>query len=214
MTQDVIRAVLWDFGGVILSSPFEAFNGYEVRNGLPKDFIRGVNSRDPHSNAWAQLERNDITPQQFDELFAQESESLGHRIPGVDILALLSGDVRPAMVAALDAVIHAGFLTACLTNNVVSQSPEPTPRQREVAEIMGKFHHVVESSKVGCRKPEPRFYEIACELLEVTPSECVFLDDLGINLKPAAAMGMRTIKVVDPTVALSELSIHVGLQFG
>jgi putative hydrolase of the HAD superfamily len=213
MTQDVIRAVLWDFGGVILSSPFEAFNGYEVRNGLPKDFIRGVNSRDPHSNAWAQLERNDITPQQFDELFAQESESLGHRIPGVDILALLSGDVRPAMVAALDAVIHAGFLTACLTNNVVSQSPEPTPRQREVAEIMGKFHHVVESSKVGCRKPEPRFYEIACELLEVTPSECVFLDDLGINLKPAAAMGMRTIKVVDPTVALSELSTHVGLQF-
>jgi putative hydrolase of the HAD superfamily len=214
MTQDVIRAVLWDFGGVILSSPFEAFNGYEVRNGLPKDFIRGVNSRDPHSNAWAQLERNDITPQQFDELFAQESESLGHRIPGVDILALLSGDVRPAMVAALDAVIHAGFLTACLTNNVVSQSSEPTPRQREVAEIMGKFHHVVESSKVGCRKPEPRFYEIACELLEVTPSECVFLDDLGINLKPAAAMGMRTIKVVDPTVALSELSTHVELQFG
>jgi putative hydrolase of the HAD superfamily len=213
MTQDVIRAVLWDFGGVILSSPFEAFNGYEVRNGLPKDFIRGVNSRGPHSNAWAQLERNDITPQQFDELFAQESESLGHRIPGVDILALLSGDVRPAMVAALDAVIHAGFLTACLTNNVVSQSSEPTPRQREVAEIMGKFHHVVESSKVGCRKPEPRFYEIACELLEVTPSECVFLDDLGINLKPAAAMGMRTIKVVDPTVALSELSTHVGLQF-
>jgi putative hydrolase of the HAD superfamily len=214
VTQDVIRAVLWDFGGVILSSPFEAFNGYEVRNGLPKDFIRGVNSQDPHTNAWAQLERNDITPQQFDELFAKESESLGYRIPGVDILALLSGEVRPAMVAALDAVIHAGFLTACLTNNVVSQSPEPTPRQREVAEIMGKFHHVVESSKVGCRKPEPRFYEIACDLLQVTPSECVFLDDLGINLKPAAAMGMRTIKVVDPTVALSELSTHVGLQFG
>lgn len=214
MTQDPIRAVLWDFGGVILSSPFEAFNSYEAQNGLPKDFIRGVNSRDPHSNAWAQLERNDITPHQFDDLFAQESESLGHRIPGADILALLSGDVRPAMVAALDAVIHAGFLTACLTNNVVVHSPEPTPRQREVSAIMSKFHHVVESSKVGCRKPEPRFYEIACDLLEVTPSECVFLDDLGINLKPAAAMGMRTIKVVDPTVALSELSTHVGLQLG
>jgi putative hydrolase of the HAD superfamily len=115
------------------------------------------------------------------------------------------------MVAALDAVITAGFLTACLTNNVVSQSPEPTPRQREVSEIMGKFHHVVESSKVGCRKPEPRFYEIACDLLGVAPTECVFLDDLGINLKPAAAMGMRTIKVVDPTVALNELSTHLAL---
>lgn len=211
MTLDPIRAVLWDFGGVILSSPFEAFNSYEAHKGLPRDFIRGVNSQNPHSNAWAQLERNDITPEQFDDLFAHESATLGHRIPGVDILALLSGDVRPAMVAALDAVIHAGFLTACLTNNVVSQSPEPTPRQREVAEIMNKFHHVVESSKVGCRKPEPRFYEIACELLEVTPTECVFLDDLGINLKPAAAMGMRTIKVVDPTVALNELSNHLAL---
>lgn len=212
MTQDAIRAVLWDFGGVILSSPFEAFNGYEKRNGLPQDFIRGVNSRNPHSNAWAQLERNDITPEQFDELFALESETLGHRIPGVDILALLAGDVRPEMVAALDAVTEAGYLTACLTNNVVSGSAEPTLRQREVAEIMKKFHHVVESSKVGCRKPEPRFYEIACELLEVAPTECVFLDDLGINLKPAAAMGMRTIKVVDPTVALSELSTHLGFS--
>jgi putative hydrolase of the HAD superfamily len=212
MTQDAIRAVLWDFGGVILSSPFEAFNGYEARHGLPHDFIRGVNSHNPHSNAWAQLERNDITPEQFDELFAHESEALGHRIAGVDILALLAGDVRPAMVAALDAVMEAGYLTACLTNNVVSVSPEPTPRQRQVAEIMNKFHHVVESSKVGCRKPEPRFYEIACDLLQVSATECVFLDDLGINLKPAAAMGMRTIKVVDPTVALSELSTHLGLS--
>jgi putative hydrolase of the HAD superfamily len=211
MTQHAIRAVLWDFGGVILSSPFEAFNAYEARNGLPQDFIRGVNSRDPHSNAWAQLERNDITPQQFDELFATESERLGHRIAGGDILALLSGDVRPAMVAALDAVIAAGYLTACLTNNVVTQSPVPTPRQREVALIMDKFHHVVESSKVGCRKPEPRFYEIACELLQVEPTECVFLDDLGINLKPAAAMGMRTIKVVHPIDALNELSGHLDL---
>jgi putative hydrolase of the HAD superfamily len=211
MTQHAIRAVLWDFGGVILSSPFEAFNAYETRHGLPQDFIRGVNSRDPHSNAWAQLERNDITPQQFDELFATESERLGHRIAGAEILALLSGEVRPAMVAALDAVIAAGYLTACLTNNVVTQSPEPTPRQREVALIMDKFHHVVESSKVGCRKPEPRFYEIACELLQVEPVECVFLDDLGINLKPAAVMGMRTIKVVHPTDALNELSGHLDL---
>jgi putative hydrolase of the HAD superfamily len=211
MTQQAIRAVLWDFGGVILSSPFEAFNGYEARHSLPHDFIRRVNSRDPHSNAWAQLERNDITPQQFDELFATESELLGHRIAGAEILALLSGEIRPAMVMALDAVIEAGYLTACLTNNVVTQSGEPTPRQREVALIMDKFHHVVESSKVGCRKPEPRFYEIACELLEVTPSQCVFLDDLGINLKPAAAMGMRTIKVVDPTDALNELSGHLDL---
>lgn len=213
MTNQPIRAVLWDFGGVILSSPFEAFNRYEADRGLPTDIIRTVNAQNPDGNAWALLERNDITPAEFDELFAVESEALGHRIPGADVLALLSGDVRPAMVRALDMVKEAGFLMACLTNNVVVTSPEPTPRQAEVADIMQKFHHVVESSKVGCRKPEPRFYEIACELLRVQPTECVFLDDLGINLKPAAAMGMRTIKVGDPTIALSELSDHLGLQF-
>lgn len=204
---------MWDFGGVILSSPFEAFNRYETEKGLPLNIIRSVNATNPDSNAWALLERNDISPAQFDAQFADESEALGHRIPGADVLALLSGDVRPDMVAALDHVIASGFRTACLTNNVVSTSPDPSPRQIEVAAIMGKFDHVVESSKVGCRKPEPRFYEIACELLDVSPTECVFLDDLGINLKPAAAMGMRTIKVGAPEIALQELSGHIGLTF-
>lgn len=206
-----IQAVLWDFGGVILSSPFEAFNTYEAEKGLPLDLIRRVNSTNPHSNAWALLERNDISPQEFDNLFATESEALGHRVPGADILALLSGDVRPRMVQALDTVKAAGFKIACLTNNVVSTEEPATERQAEVRTIMHKFDHVVESSKVGCRKPEPRFYEIACELLQVSPTECVFLDDLGINLKPAAAMGMRTIKVVHPDDALAELSGHLDL---
>lgn len=211
MSFSPIQAVLWDFGGVILSSPFEAFNTYEAEKGLPLDLIRRVNSTNPHSNAWALLERNDISPQEFDSLFATESEALGHRVPGADVLALLSGDVRPRMVQALDRVKAAGFKIACLTNNVVSTEEPATERQAEVRTIMHKFDHVVESSKVGCRKPEPRFYEIACELLQVSPTECVFLDDLGINLKPAAAMGMRTIKVVNPDDALAELSGHLDL---
>lgn len=211
MSFSPIQAVLWDFGGVILSSPFEAFNTYEAEKGLPLDLIRRVNSTDPHSNAWALLERNDISPQEFDSLFATESEALGHRVRGADVLALLSGDVRPRMVQALDTVKAAGFKIACLTNNVVSTEEPATERQAEVRTIMHKFDHVVESSKVGCRKPEPRFYEIACELLQVSPTECVFLDDLGINLKPAAAMGMRTIKVVNPDDALAELSGHLDL---
>ena len=211
MSFPPIQAVLWDFGGVILSSPFEAFNTYEAEKGLPLDLIRRVNSTNPHSNAWALLERNDISPQEFDSLFATESEALGHRVPGADVLALLSGDVRPRMVQALDTVKAAGFKIACLTNNVVSTEEPATERQAEVRSIMHKFDHVVESSKVGCRKPEPRFYEIACELLQVSPTECVFLDDLGINLKPAAVMGMRTIKVVNPDDALAELSGHLDL---
>ena len=209
-----IRAVLWDFGGVILSSPFQAFNRYESEKGLPRDLIRRVNATNPDTNSWALLERSEITPGEFDAMFAAESEALGHRVPGADVLALLSGDVRPEMVAALDTVIANGFLTACLTNNVVSREEPRDERSAQVRAIMDRFHHVVESSKVGCRKPEPRFYEIACGLLDVSPTECVFLDDLGINLKPAAAMGMRTIKVGEPADALAELSALVGLTFG
>jgi putative hydrolase of the HAD superfamily len=203
----MIRAVLWDFGGVILSSPFEAFNRYEAANGLPTDFIRGVNATNPDTNAWALLERNDVTPEEFDALFADESEALGHRIPGADVLALLSGEIRPEMVTALDRVIRAGYRTACLTNNVVGGE-----QRMEVGDVMVMFEHVVESSKVGCRKPEPRFYEIACELVGVEPSECVFLDDLGINLKPAKAMGMTTIKVGAAEPAIAELEQVLGIS--
>ena len=210
----VIKAVLWDFGGVILSSPFEAFNHYELAHGLPADFIRGVNATDPDANAWARLERAEISHAEFDAAFAAESEALGHQVPGADVLGLLSGDVRPEMVAALDAVIAAGYRTACLTNNVVSHDDgvKAADARPEVADVMARFHAVVESSKVGFRKPEPAFYTTACELLDVQPDECVFLDDLGINLKPAAAMGMTTIKVVKPGPALAELSAILDLD--
>jgi len=211
MTADTIRAVFWDFGGVILTSPFEAFNRYERTHDLPLDFIRGVNAADPDKNAWARLERNDITPEQFDEAFADESARRGHRVPGADVLALLSGDVRPEMAVALDRVIAAGLITACLTNNVVADD-RSGPAHPLVADVMTKFDHVVESSKVGVRKPEPRFYEIACELAGVSPEHCVFLDDLGINLKPARAMGMRTIKVLSAAQAIDDLAALLDLD--
>ena len=198
-------AVLWDFGGVILSSPFEAFNRYEHEHGLPKDFIRTVNATNPHENAWARLERSELSPAEFDRVFAEESEALGHRVPGAAVLGLLSGDVRPEMVALLDRVRDAGYLTACLTNNVTGDHAS-NERAAEIGAIMLRFDAVVESSKVGIRKPEPRFYEIACELLGVEPHHCVFLDDLGINLKPAAAMGMTTIKVLTADQAIADLT--------
>jgi len=201
----MFTAVLWDFGGVILSSPFEAFNRYEQANDLPTDFIRTVNSTDPHTNAWARLERSDISALDFDAAFAADSEALGHRIPGADVLALLAGEVRPEMVAALDTVKAAGYRIACLTNNVSGEHAS-AERTDTIAGIMARFDAIIESSKVGVRKPEPRFYEIACETLDVAPSACVFLDDLGINLKPAAAMGMTTIKVLNAQQALTELS--------
>ena len=206
------RAVFWDFGGVILESPFDAFARYEANRGLPAGFLRKVNATNPDTNAWALLERNEVTPSTFDSLFAEESESLGHRVPGADVLALLAGEIRQPMVAALDRVTAAGFAMVCLTNNVVGGDKTTPARAAAVNEVMARFDAVVESSKVGCRKPETRFYEIACELVGVTPRECVFLDDLGINLKPAAALGMHTIKVVDPAEALRQLGEAIDIE--
>ncbi len=209
----MMTAVLWDFGGVILTSPFEAFRRYEIERGLPIDHIRTVNSTNPHSNAWALLERNDIAHDVFDTMFAAESEALGHRVPGADVLSLLSGDVRPEMVAMLDRVKAAGYRTACLTNNVIGGDGRDVAgedRAAQITAIMDRFDVIVESSKVGVRKPEPRFYEIACELLGVQAQECVFLDDLGVNLKPAAAMGMTTIKVTSAAQAIADLSTALG----
>jgi putative hydrolase of the HAD superfamily len=208
-----ITAVLWDFGGVILSSPFEAFNRYEQAQGLPLDFIRSVNATNPDRNAWARFERSEITATEFDRAFADESERLGHRVPGMHVLALLHGEIRPIMVEALERVAAAGYRTACLTNNVAGGDPahDPSGRAELIAEVMGRFDVVVESSKVGVRKPEREFYELACGLLNVTPEQCVFLDDLGVNLKPAAAMGMTTIKVVSADQALDDLERVLGL---
>jgi putative hydrolase of the HAD superfamily len=207
------KAVLWDFGGVILSSPFEAFGRYESHHNLPVDFIRRVNATHPHTNAWALLERSEISADEFDDLFATEAEALGHRVPGADVLALLAGDVRPEMVEMLDRVKAAGLRVACLTNNVFGgdgRDMAGDARAAQIAAIMDRFDVVVESSRVGVRKPEPRFYEIACELVGVRADECVFLDDLGINLKPAAAMGMATIKVTSAAQAIADLEAALG----
>ena len=209
MTEVPIRAVFWDFGGVILDSPFDAFRRYEEERGLPADFIRRLNTTNPDSNAWAKLERSEVEIDAFCELFEAEARAAGHELDGRAVVGLLAGEVRPEMVAALRAVKAAGYKTACLTNNVrtITRTPE---KARQVAEIMALFDAVVESSKVGVRKPEPRFYEIACEMLGVSPPEVVFLDDLGINLKPARALGMRTIKVSTPEQALGELEAVLG----
>jgi putative hydrolase of the HAD superfamily len=208
------RAVLWDFGGVILSSPFEAFNRYEAEIGLPKDFIRSLNARNGDTNAWAKMERSEVSLEGFVELFEEEARQQGHKLDGWRILQSLSGDIRPQMVEALRRCKQA-FRVACITNNMKhGEGPgmaRSADKAQAVAEIMMLFEHVVESSKLGLRKPDPRIYQHACDLLGVQPEECVYLDDLGINLKPARALGMRTIKVGDPDAAIDELQAMVGI---
>lgn len=214
--QADLKAVLWDFGGVITSSPFEAFKRYEEERGLPADTIRRINATNPDGNAWAQFERAEIDGVAFDALFATEAAAFGHDIPGADILALLSGDIRPAMVAALDTIKAAGFRIGCITNNVPTGHGAGMARNMDkasqIALIMARFDHVIESSKAGIRKPDPRIYLMMCDALGVSPDACIYLDDLGINCKPAAALGMRAIKVVSEQQALSDLSGLMGFS--
>ena len=210
-----VEAVVWDFGGVFTTSPFEAFNRYERSRGLPQNIIRSINATDADTNAWALFERAEIDVSGFDEKFLRESSALGHPIRGLDVLPLLSGDVRPAMVNALK-VCKGHFKVGCITNNMAQghgagMSVSPSGASRS-AEIMALFDAVIESSKAGVRKPDPRIYLMMCELLSVEPKTCIYLDDLGMNCKPAAALGMIAIKVVSQDQALGDLERVTGLR--
>ncbi len=212
-----VEAIIFDFGGVFTTSPFEAFSRFERERGLPADVIRRINATNPHDNAWARFERAEIMAAGFDEAFAAEARTLGCEIRGAEVLPLLSGDVRPRMTRALLACKAAGLKVGCITNNVQAGlgagMAANAQKAAMVAEIMGAFDQVIESSKAGVRKPDPRIYEMMCELLMVRPGACVYLDDLGINCKPAAALGMTAIKVVSEGQALEALADATGLTF-
>ena len=212
----MIKAIIWDFGGVITSSPFEAFNRFEQEQGLPNDFIRQINATNPDHNAWALFESDRITLDEFDELFAREAALAGHEVRGKAVIALLAGDIRPRMLSVLR-LCRRHFRLACITNNVRaghgSSMTENADAAAKVADIMTLFDQVIESKLEGVRKPDPRIYKIACERMHIRPEQAIFLDDLGINLKPAKAMGMKTIKVTDEIEAIKALGQLTQLDF-
>jgi putative hydrolase of the HAD superfamily len=208
----MIEAVIWDFGGVLTSSPFEAFARFEREHALPADIIRRTNAANHHENAWAKFERAEVDIETFDKLFTDESRALGAEVRGRDVLPLLQGDLRPEMVEALKRV-KAQYKTGCITNNLPANAMGSTSgRSLYVAEVMVLFDHVIESAKIGLRKPDPRIYRMMVEALNVDPAACVYLDDLGVNLKPAREMGMTTIKVANAAQAIAELEAATGLK--
>ena len=208
----MVEAVIWDFGGVFTTSPFEAFARFESERGLPADIIRRTNASNHWENAWAKFERAEVDIETFDRLFAEESLALGAEVRGKDVLPLLSGDLRPEMVEALKSV-KARFKTGCITNNLPANAiGSASGRSLYVADVMALFDHIIESAKIGLRKPDPRIYRMMIDALGVDPKDCVYLDDLGVNLKPARDMGMTTIKVVNGPQAIAELEAATGLS--
>src|ERR1700744_5004388 len=208
----MIEAVIWGFCGVITTPPFEAFARFEAERGLPADIIRRTNAANHWENAWAKFERAEIDIDTFDSAFAAESLALGAEVRGRDVLPLLSGDLRPEMVEALRRV-KARFKTGCITNNLPANAiGSASGRTLYIAEVMALFDHIIESAKIGLRKPDPRIYSMMIDALGIDPKRCVYLDDLGVNLKPAREMGMTTIKVVNASQAIAELEAATGLK--
>jgi putative hydrolase of the HAD superfamily len=198
---------------VLTESPIQSFTAYEREAGLPEGLIVRLNSTDPHTNAWARFERNELDVAGFSAAFEAEALAAGHRVDAARVLEALRGDLRPSMVAAVRRLREAGLPLALLSNNVA-----PMERTGPLGELLDLFDAVVESSVEGVRKPEPEIYELTVARLSaavgrpLAPSDCGYLDDLGINLKPARALGMHTIKVVEPAAALAELSALVGFS--
>jgi putative hydrolase of the HAD superfamily len=213
VTAPRVTAVVFDLGGVLTESPMTAFAAYEAEAGLPDGLVRRLNSTDPDTNAWARYERGELDVDGFRTAFQAEATTAGYTVDADRVLAALAGELRPAMVAAVQRLRDAGLPLALLSNNVA-----PMPRTGPLGELLALFDAVVESSVEGVRKPEPAIYQRALERLSqavgrpVSAADCAYLDDLGINLKPARAMGFSTIKVVDPAAALAELSEQVGLD--
>jgi putative hydrolase of the HAD superfamily len=208
----MIEAVIWDFGGVLTTSPFEAFARFESERGLPADIIRRTNANNHFENAWAKFERAEVDIETFDQLFAAESLALGAEVRGREVLPLLSGDLRPEMIEALR-IVKTKFKTGCITNNLPANAiGSGSGRSLYLAGVVGVVDHIIESAKIGLRKPDPRIYRMMLEALGVDPKACVYLDDLGVNLKPAREMGMTTIKVADAPQAIAELEAATGLS--
>jgi len=206
------QAIIFDFGGVFTASPFEAFARYEREKGLPVDLLKQINGFNHLNNAWARFERGEIEFDEFDKAFADEARLFGgHHVPGRDVVALLAGALRPEVHEALIR-IKPHYKTGCITNNMPSLQADPSFPTVYKREVMELFDHVIESSKVGVRKPDPRIYEMMCEALGVQPQACIYLDDLGVNLKPARAIGMHTIKVESGEQAIAELEAATGLK--
>ena len=208
-----VTAVIFDLGGVLTESPMHAFAAYEAEAGLPEGLIRQLNSTDPDTNAWARFERNELDVAGFSAAFEAAAAALGHRVEAARVLEALRGELRTSMVAAVRRLREEGLPLGLLSNNVV-----PMERTGPLGELLDLFDAVVESSTEGVRKPEPEIYRRALTRLSdavgrpIEAADCAYLDDLGINLKPARALGFSTIKVVDPAAALAELSELVGFR--
>ncbi len=204
---------MFDLGGVVMPSPLDAFRAYEAATGLPHRFLSEVVVQTGDGGAWSRLERGELTMAEFADEFAAECSAAGGTVVVEELFAEVhaGSGPRPEMLTAIGRIREEGLKTAALTNNWRPDDSDATVGSR--TPILGDvFDVIVESAIEGLRKPDPRIYELTCSRLGVEPSASVFLDDLGVNLKSARALGITTIKVGDPATALAELEAVLGFS--
>lgn len=207
-----IRAVIFDLGGVVLPSPLDVFRAYEAQQGLPHRFLSHVVIETGEHGAWSRFERGELDVGGFSVAFEAECAAAGGAVVVSDLLGEIGAGTgpRPEMLAALHQIRAHGLATAALTNNWTTD--DDRQMGTHYPEMVALFDVIVESAVEGLRKPDPRIYELACDRLDVRPEQAVFLDDLGVNLKTARALGMTTIKVNEPASALAELATTLGFE--
>lgn len=199
------RAVIFDIGGVIVDSPMNGIARYEREKGLEAGFVNRHIAASGGDGAWARLEQGKTSLEDFYAAFDRECAGAG--APDLSARELMesmrgSSGHRPQMLEAVRRIRARGLAAAALTNNWKIDGAENT--------LSIHFDHFVESSVVGLNKPDPRIYLHTCDLIGIEPSEAIFLDDIGRNLKAARQLGMATIKVSAPDPALGELEGLLG----
>ncbi len=202
-----LRAAIFDIGGVLTSSPVIAIREYAMRERV--DYaVLGPMIGD-HDLAWSRWERSELSLQRFIQQFEAEGLERGIKVSAQGIMDAAFGtqSVREEMVTVVR-YLRGRLKLGCITNNVAREDAESRPRAIVLEDL---FDHVIESSIVGIRKPDPRIYHMACEALSVQPHEAVFLDDIGANLKGARAVGLTTIKVNPDLGAIDELEAALGI---
>jgi putative hydrolase of the HAD superfamily len=204
-----IAAVVFDLGGVVMDSPLHAITRYERDHGLAQNAINRAIVAAGDDSAWSRLERGELAVKDFFPAFEADCRAHGVEVSGARMMDYIAEAAvpRPRMMEAIGRIRARGLRVAALTNNWVTS--EVRPGRETLREL---FHVFIESSVVGMRKPDPRIYQLTCRDLGVEPAQTAFLDDIGRNLKAARVLGMTTIKVEDPDVALRELSGVLGFD--
>ena len=187
MNYNNIKFILWDYGGVLTYSPFLNIKDFEKFNNIKQNSIIKINSNKPFLNAWAKLEKNLISFTEFSSLFKEEAKNIGiNHIDPMKLLECLEVSLNKSMVSLLKKVSKK-YTCACLTNNFKKKN-------FTFNRIKNNFDYIFESSKIGLRKPEKEIYLYVLKKMRVKPEEILFIDDLGINLKPARELGFITYK--------------------